>query len=235
MKHRNLWLTIFLLSAFFLQTVTPLGFAVDSEDEMTPEQKAAKGAYRDSLINLQSKEDKHDRIEEDVEDLVDSIKLIENGTNQAELEALGSSLITAAAFLSGAAAVDIAAKTAAAIVGSKNAVYIVLGAIKQNKLNSTVQDLLRGLYNLETELIKQTEVVQTQAERVNTKFLEWDATLPEGEKPVFDDEEVQPIDVSMEYPNHSRTLSDPPTYPSETTETIACQACGVWCDAWQVV
>ena len=224
MKNRNLLLTLFLLCAFFLQTAT-LGFALDSE-EPTSEQEAAEKAYHQSLTNLNTKNEKKRDIKDDVNKLVKSIEAIANGTHQAELTSLGSSLLTAAALLSGAAATSIAAQTAAAIVGSKNAVDIVLGSLDANGLNGTVQDLLRGLYNLETELIKQTEAVQAQAEKVNTKLSEWEATLPAGEKPVFDDEEVEPIDVSTRYPDHSRSLSDPPSYPSDTTETIACPECG---------
>ncbi|MDE0425355.1 MAG: hypothetical protein OXN25_10830 [Candidatus Poribacteria bacterium] len=97
-------------------------------------------------------------------------------------------------------------------------------AIEEKGLQATLKELQQGAYDLETEVIKQTEIVQTQAERVNEKLAAWEKALPEGEKPIFDDEEVEPIDVASKFPDHTREI-DPPSQSEASTETQACRGC----------
>lgn len=212
--------TIFVLMAFFLQTVIPPGFAAESEETEPPE----KQAYRDAVTNLNSKHLKRNDIRYDFDALVNSMEKIDGKLSDAEAATLGNVAMVAAAVLSGAAATSIAAQTAAALVSGKNIKDIINTAIETNGLSQTLDALRQGAYDLEGELIKQTQVVQTQAEKVNTKYLEWDAALPEGESPEFDDEPVKPIDVETEYPDHRREI-DPPSQTKSTTETIACRGC----------
>ncbi|MDE0424697.1 MAG: hypothetical protein OXN25_07510 [Candidatus Poribacteria bacterium] len=153
-----------------------LGFAQVGSTE-TPEETA----YHQALTNLGTKDRKLMKIKTDLTASKSSIEKIDGKLSAAEVARLGNVALVAAAILSGTAATAIAAKTAAGIVAGKNVAEIINTAIEDKGLQATLKELQQGAYDLETEVIDQTAVVQTQAERVNEKLAAWEKALPEGE------------------------------------------------------
>ena len=225
MKQSNMLRTLFLLIVFFLHTATP-GFAAE-DPEPTPEQKAAKAKedYRDAEINLGKKFDNYLLVDKELEKITDELNKIGNRLSAAEAEGAASALLTAAGVLSALAAKSPLGVTAATIVSLKNAAETLKNISTIGSIGA-LDALKQSAYDLETEVIDRVIAVKTQAEKVNTKLQEWEAALPEGESPVFDDETVSPIDVEKKYQSLPQTHAlEPPPQPKDTTETISCRGC----------
>lgn len=127
--------------------------------------------------------------------------------------------------LSGLGATAALAKTAATIASLKNAAE-TLGNISTLGSAAALKALQQSAYDLETEVIDRVLDVKTQAEKVNTKLQEWEATLPAGEVPIFDDEEVEPIDVEAKYASLPQTHElDPPSDSKDSTVATTCRGC----------
>ena len=223
MKHRHILLTFFLLCVFFLHTAT-LGFAVDSE-EPTPDQEAAEKAYHQSVTNLNTKWTNYDLVHDEFKKINTELEKVGNSISAAEAKVVGSVLLTAAGVLSGLGTTAVLARTAATITSLKNAAE-TLKNISTLGSAAALKDLQQSAYDLETEVIDRVLDVKTQAEKVNTKLSEWEVTLPKDEAPIFDDEEVVPIDVEAKYKSLPQTHElAPPSDSKDSTVATTCRGC----------
>ncbi len=221
--NRKYTVTVFLCGLFCLHTVA---LVLANNEERTQSQKDAESKYAQALDGYQDAQIARGNVKIDVRALEITRGLLQKEISDEKLAAYGTVLNTAVALLTGASAATIATRTAAAIVIGKSVsdmVRTIRDALKENK-KATLHKLKQGMYNLETELIERTKVVQDEAADANSELDAWKAVEPGAtydKKPL--DERY--IDVETMHPDYTRTLPDPPTYRSDTTETIACPAC----------